>query len=343
MGANATVQVPAASPLLLTVQGAQVGTVEGKVNVAVSQSGGTTDVKVDIPALHVELPLTSTRDVQALGEIEGGPDRPREDRRGVRRRTKLDAPREQVAAPAGKTPVVTTITTLGNDVMVKKSNQLSVFSARGARSITVGSDVRASGQVRLMSGKIDVQGKSFDIESGAVTFQGDPSDPQMVITARRGPPPTAATRVFAELRGTLKKPVVTLRSEPSYPRAIRSSPSSSTASADATSPNSSAAAGVAGGAATQPLNRALENMGLGGVSTRVDTSSVTPRADVEVQIARDLSLQIAEGDGRSPPPGTNPDTTLFTVSWRFARAWSAETTVGTAGTTILDLIWQHRY
>jgi hypothetical protein len=99
---------------------------------------------------------------------------------------------------------------------------------------------------------------------------------------------------------------------------------------------------VAGGAATQPLNRALENMGLGGVSTRVDTSTATPRADVEVQIARDLSLQVAEVMG-VPPPGTNPDTTFFTLNLRFAKAWSAQTTVGTSGTTIWDLIWQYRY
>jgi len=136
-------------------------------------------------------------------------------------------------------------------------------------------------------------------------------------------------------------PIVTLRSEPSYPRdqivALLLY-----GAADATSPNAGAAEGVAGGAAAQPLNRALQNMGLGGVSARVDTSDVTPRADVEVQIARNLSLQVAEVVG-VPPPGSNPDTTFFTVAWRFAKAWSAETTVGTLGTTILDLIWQHRY
>ena len=34
---------------------------------------------------------------------------------------------------------------------------------------------------------------------------------------------------------------------------------------------------------------------------------------------------------------------LFTLSWRFLRQWSLETTVGDAGTSILDLVWQHRY
>jgi hypothetical protein len=151
--------------------------------------------------------------------------------------------------------------------------------------------------------------------------------------------------VYADLRGTLKSPKVTLRSEPAY------SQNEIIAllvygSADASNPgsqnNTGAAAGVAGGAATQPLNRALENMGLGGVSTRVDTSATTPRADVEFQIARELSLQLAEVMG-VPPPGTNPDVTLVTLDWRFAKAWSAQATVGNAGTTIWDMVYQYRY
>ena len=332
---NATVQIPSSNPLLLTVQGSQVGTVEGRVNVALTESQSTIDVKVDLPTLHVELPLASSHDVQPLGAIEGV-------RIGVAKSggafvpERLDAPREAVAAPPGKT-IVTTVK-LGEDVTVKKSTQLKV-ALSGSPVITIGSDVRATGQVRLLTGKIDVQGKSFDIESGAVTFQGDPSDPQMVVTASW----TAAdgTQVYAELRGTLKNPKVTLRSEPSF------SQNEIIAllvygSADSASPNSGAAAGVAGGAATQPLNRALENMGLGGVTTRVDTSAVTPRADVEFQIARDLSLQVAQVMG-IPPPGTSPDTTFLTLNWRFAKAWSAESTVGSMGTTIWDLIWQHRY
>jgi hypothetical protein len=32
-----------------------------------------------------------------------------------------------------------------------------------------------------------------------------------------------------------------------------------------------------------------------------------------------------------------------TLNWRFLRKWSLETTVGDAGTSILDLVWQHRY
>jgi hypothetical protein len=109
-------------------------------------------------------------------------------------------------------------------------------------------------------------------------------------------------------------------------------------------------AAAAGGVATQPLNQALggvnhalDKLGLaGGISTKVDTSTPNPRPEVEVQIARDISLQVAWVLG-APPPGTNPDTTLVTLDWRFLRKWALETTVGDQGTSIVDVVWQHRY
>ncbi len=341
--ASAVMQIPSNSPLLMTFQGAQVGTVDGKMNIEIASRPKDMDVKVNIPTLHVELPLTSSREIQALGEMQGV-------RIGLEKKggqflaERLDSPKQAVAAPPGKT--ITTTIKLGSDVVVKKGTELSV-NLGGSPVFAVSDAVRASGQVRLLGGKIDVQGKSFDIDSGAVTFQGDATDPQMVITASWSAPD--GTKVYAELRGTLKAPKVTLRSEPAY------SQNEIIAllvygSADASNPNAqgngtaqtNAAAGVAGGAATQPLNSALANMGLGGVSTRVDTSASTPRADVEVQIARSLSLQIAEVMG-IPPPGTNPDTTLLTLSFRFAKSWAAQSTIGSAGTSIWDMVWQYRY
>ena len=57
----------------------------------------------------------------------------------------------------------------------------------------------------------------------------------------------------------------------------------------------------------------------GGISTKVDTSQTTPRPEVEVQIARDISLQVAWVLGI--PPSTNPDSTLVTLDWHFLSKW----------------------
>jgi hypothetical protein len=114
-------------------------------------------------------------------------------------------------------------------------------------------------------------------------------------------------------------------------------------------PQTTSMAAAAGGAATQPLNQALggvnhalDKLGLAaGISTKVDTSTPNPRPEVELQIARDISLQVAWVLGL--PPASSPDTTLVTLDWRFLKKWSLQTTVGDMGTSILDLVWEHRY
>ena len=78
------------------------------------------------------------------------------------------------------------------------------------------------------------------------------------------------------------------------------------------------------------------------MTTKIDTSETNPKPEVEVQIANDLSLQIAVVLG-VPPPGVNPDHTLFTLDWRFASKWSLASTVGDAGTTVFDMLWKKRY
>lgn len=104
-----------------------------------------------------------------------------------------------------------------------------------------------------------------------------------------------------------------------------------------------AAIGTAGGEAAQPLNHMLGQLGLGAFTATVDTTqSANPRPEVEVQIAKDISIQLAFVLGQ-PPPGVNPDHTLLTLDWRFLSKWSLASTVGDAGTTIFDLLWQRRY
>ena len=79
------------------------------------------------------------------------------------------------------------------------------------------------------------------------------------------------------------------------------------------------------------------------MTTKVDTTdSAAPKPEVAVQIARDISIQIAVVLGQ-PPPGVNPDHTLVTLDWRFLSKWSLSSTLGDAGTTIFDVLWQNRY
>ena len=357
VSAHAVVQVPQKEPLPLVVDGTQVGMIDGRMDVVMARTAEEVDVKVDVPTLRVQLPESSTHSVQAL-------DRLADLRVGIGHRggefapIVLDAGDAEVAPSAGpRTP--TRVTAHLGDVEVRRGSDLDVHMD-GTPVVTVADAVTAKGQIRLTRGTLNVQGKTFKIDDGStVTFIDDPTNPQVVLTASwvapSSDPSSSGTTVFADFVGPLRTGKVTLRSEPPLARTeilslLLYGTTDQQGGGGAGSQQVGAASGVAGGAASANINRALgglngalDSLGLSTeVSTKLDTSQATPRPEVEVQIARDLSFQIAWVLG-VPPPGTNPDQTLFTISWRFLRQWQAETTVGDAGTTVLDLVWQRRY
>jgi translocation and assembly module TamB len=344
---RANVRVPANDPLPLVFDGVQLGAFDGGVDVTLNRAGGGVDVLVDVPVAHLQLPSgSSSLDVQPLGDVDGV-------KVGLRRRTgefaemPLGGVRGEWADAAAARRQPTQIAMRLGDVRVSRGTDLDV-RIEGQPKITITDETRVSGQIRILRGSIDIQGKPFTIDSGTITFVGnDASNPQIVLTASWAAP-DGATRVYADFVGPLKTGKVRLRSEPMRPQSeilaliLFGTADVQTNSSSDTSARVSSAAVVAGGAATQPLNRALNNLGVGGgISTRIDTSQVNPRPEVEVQIARDISLQIAWVLG--VPPLNSPDTALLTLDWRFLRKWALETTVGDSGTSILDLIWQHRY
>jgi translocation and assembly module TamB len=357
-GARGTFRVPEKQPLPLVLDGVHLGTVDGKLDLAMDPSAdhGTLDVTVDVPTLHVLLPDATGHDVQTLGPLDGVDV-------GVRGTdaefapARLDAAGEEAGARTSSGPLVRVTTKLGSDVAVRRGTNLDIRLA-GSPTFTMNpTGPTATGQIRLVRGSIDVEGKRFEIQEGStVTFIDDPTNPQVVLTAM-WKAQDETTTVFADFVGPLKTAKVTLRSEPTLSQSeilslilFGTSDVNTSANAGMGSPEASGAASVAGSAATAPINKALggvnrmlDNFGLvGNISTKIDTSTTSPRPEVEIQIARDISLQIAWVLG-VPPPGTNPDSTLATVSWRFLRRWSLVTTVGDAGTSIVDLVWQKRY
>ena len=354
-GARGVVQVSKRAPLPLVFDGVQVGTFDGHVDVDVApgSAGAGLDVKVGVPTALLQLPLTSAHDVQQLGALDGA-HAGLFDANGKFVAADLGADVESTAAAAGAGATKMRVTvTLGKDVEIRRGTDLDVH-LEGSPSFAVSNQVHATGQVRLSRGNIQVQGKTFSLDNATVTFVDDPTNPQVVLTASW--PAPDGTVVYADFVGPLKTGKVTLRSEPAHTQneilslILFGTTDQQVSSQTGGSPGASTAAGAAGGAATAPINRALggvnqmlDNFGLaGGISTKIDTSQATPRPEVELQIARDISIQVAWVLG-VPPPGTNPDSTLFTLDWRFLRNWSLETTVGDAGTSILDLVWQHRY
>lgn len=353
VAANAIVQIPKSRALPISVGGSTLGMIDGRLNIseALSADQKIVDIKVEVPSMHLLVPETGAQDVQALGTMPGVIVGTRSGPAGAFVPASAD-PDEEEAEPtatrvADAVPV-RVVTSFGDDVSVRRGGDVRL-DLSGGPTVTLTDRARVTGQVRLRAGKLNLYGKPFEIEQGTVTFVGDdPTNPQVSVTA--GWSASDGTQVKADFVGPLKTGKVTLRSEPALSdNAIvqlllfgSADAAQAASSSGAQAPGTSSAEGVAGTFATQPLNRALSQFGLSAVSAKVDTSSVNAKPEIEVEIAKNLAVAVAEIIGQ-PPVGASPDTTFLTVDWRFLRKWSLAATVGNADTTIVDLLWKYRY
>ncbi len=351
--ARASIRIPKNDPFPVDIDGQAIGEVDAVVDISADMSPdqSTMNVKIDIPSLHAELPLASSNSPQELGEAE-------KIRVGYFRRPRqfVILPKDAEDLSDKQPPPVEEGATklnvavhLGNDVEVRKGTTLRVAVTGNPKIDLGGEEPKMSGQLQLTRGYLEIQGRRFTIERGVVTFVGEPSNPQIVVTAAWDAPD--GTRVYADYVGPLKTGKVKLRSEPSRPQneilalVMFGAVEGSTATPyPQRQPDGATRAGVmAGGFATEGLSEGLDQLTGLDVSAKIDTSSAAnPKPEVEVQIARDISVQIAYVIG-TPPPGMNPDRTFFTFDWRFRRNWSMETTFGDRGSSIVDLLWQYRY
>jgi translocation and assembly module TamB len=346
--AKAVIEIPRGSGIPISAAGAEVGTIDGRIEVSAvtSDEGRTTGVRVTVPHLRVVLPDGSANNAIALepmprvriGVHRGQPD------------TFVLVPIDPVqSADSGSSGTRARLNIAAKlvDVQVVRGTEIRV-DLDGGLTIAAGATTDVTGQIHLKTGgQIAFQGKNFTVESGTVTMVGpDPSNPQVLLKAGWTAPD--GTIVYANFIGPLKTGKVTLTSEPQLPQqqivellvfgsAVGQQAQSSSPSATTT------AVGPVGGQAAQPLNHLLNQFGLGAVTATVDTTqSANPKPEVAVRIARDITVQIAYVLGVLPP-GVNPDTTLVTVDWRFVTQWSLASTLGNAGSAIFDLLWRTSY
>ncbi len=344
--AKAVLLIPKDAAIPLSGGGSEIGNVDGRFDVmASSPDGKAMQIKVEVPHVRVALPEGSSNKAQNLGDIpkvhvgshRGHPAKFVE--------FSLDSPKEEDNATTKSSSASASATTIHlADVEIVRGKDLKV-GLEGNLEVKSGASSAVTGQIRLKpGGSLVIQGKKFTIENGTVTFVGaDPGNPEVVVKASWKAP--EGTVVFANFVGPLKTGKVTLSSEPALGQqeivALLLFGSADGQQATHQSDTTTAAAAV-GGEAAQPLNHALGQLGLGAVTAKVDTSGSSPKPEVEVQVANDVSLQLAVVLGQIAP-GVNPDRTLVTVDWRFVSKWSLAATVGNAGTSIFDLLWQKRY
>ena len=305
---------------------------------------------IDVPILHVDLPEAPTHSVQKLAEAPPQTHVGVYTAEGKFMALPLDGSDAKAQRHGSRTSwsAPTVDVHLGKDVEVRRGLGVKI-DLDGDLTAKPGDSTAVTGQVHLKRGTLDVRDKSFEIETGTVTFLGDPSNPEVRVTASW----TAGdgTRVYADFIGPLKSGKLILRSEPPRPQneilalilfgdanGLEPATASAGGQTDSTTKAGAAVSGFATAGLTQGLNKltGLE------ITAKIDTSGANARPEVAVQIAKDISLQLAVVLG-TPPQGTNQDTTYGIVNWRFFRSWSLETTFGNLGTSIADVLWQHRY
>lgn len=349
--AEAQLHIPDRRELDLSFNGQPIGAVSGDATLVAtnSEDGKRLDVKVDVPKLDLELPQQMKSGVQELSENESirvGTFR------GPRTFVKLPLDKQDLEPPSEDAPAatVTEVDVHLGEVTVVQGNMVRVVLT-GDPHLRIANETTLSGQIAVKSGKVDVQGKKFEIEKGTITFQSeDTSNPIIVATA--GWTADDGSRVYADFVGPLKTGKVTLRSDPPRPRneilAMILFGTADGANAPPPPPGrapdgtTKAAASLGGGFAAQGLTEAMDDLTGIEATARINTTrSANPAPEIEVQIARTVSLAFSHILGT--PPLSQPDTNLAIVEWRFRRNWSLEATFGDRGKVQTDAIWTKRY
>jgi len=358
-GATADFTIDKSEALPITFEGVPLGHAYGKIAVVADKQPHEMHVLVNIPELHLALPASSTRAVQAL---EPHPEI------GI----------SHAVAPAKETrqsDALAWITTieLGAVQIEGMGADVKLTSPKGAPPrIELRQEARMSGDVQVVSGTFEVIGKKFEIERGLVRLrEEDAGNPYVNITARWDAP--NGSRVFVDYAGVLKpitEQKLRFRSDPPMSQQallamILSGGSSLSTGDNATEGSADAAdlaANVVGGEiASSQINAVLSQIApLRGLSTRVGTSdSGRLRTTVMYELGDTVKAQASyeglpngerlEGvQTQADDPSSSANRTEINIDWRFYKNWLLRGSFGFGGvnqqpSSGLDVLWQYRY
>jgi translocation and assembly module TamB len=337
--AEAHLSIAKRDKIPVTTEGAEVGDAWGKVDASIENDVRSTRIDIRVPELHVLLPQGASHAVQELAP-------PEFIRTGVVQPDGnfVVVPIQPLEGDKPKQTHPTIITVkLQNKVWVERANQARV-QLTGQLEVTPDTTTRINGEIRLKGGSLDVQGKEFEIERGTVTFSGDASNPEIVATAVWTS--EVEYRVYADYTGTVEKGKLSLRSDPPLTQdqilsLILFGNPDGTMGTGSSDP-AATAIGVAGGTATQGLNRMLSDFTQLDVTARIDTSSGSARPELVLRLTPRISARLTQAIGE-PAPGEPPDRTFLTLGARIGGRWSVDTMIGDKGASSVDFNWRLRY
>lgn len=359
--ADVVAVVPSKDGVPLSAEGATFADATGevKLSVRVANDGKSLLVTATVPRAKIALPDRSTQQLQSLdpdrsiavgirrkdGTFAPAVERPEATKRTHATDARTDAAATGAPDPAEELMARFTVT-LGDDVALEGRGLRLVLGGRTV--VDVADEVAVSGQITLrQGGTIDVQGRKFVVDHGTVTFvnRDAPSDPIVIAAAYWDAPDR--TRIWVEFSGPLKTGKLTLRSEPAFSKNEilsillfgRPDPNQ-TKAGDAKSSDAQAATNAGTGALASGLNKALSDLDEDFELEQDTTSANRTRTKLGYRLRRNLKVQLGYASGFSQ---REPDTTYLFLEWQFIPQWSLVGTRGDRGTSILDLLFQHRY
>jgi translocation and assembly module TamB len=233
--------------------------------------------------------------------------------------------------------------------------------------LVVADELKATGNIRILSGKLDVLGKEFRIEPSLVSLQGDPSNPFVNVTAYHDT--KAGSRIYIDYVGELSpitEDKITFRSDPARPEnevLAELAFGSDLAKGTLAGGTSSSTQGAEGGGAAGAVGEV--GAGLASAQVNVLLQSITPLRHFETQLSTtdegalkttvgyELGEQVTASASYAAESsaGTQAQTEV-SLEWRFRKNWVLRGSVATsAGQNTaaaldllsLDLLWKHRY
>lgn len=354
VGAEATL-IATKDGIPLSSEGATFAEATGEVKLTarMSEDRNALVMTMDVPRANVQVPDRSTQQLEPLEadptvkvglRLRGG----ELDTSAVRKARGGSQTRTDSRRNDGHLTTRMTVT-LGNEVRLEGRG---IDVRLGGRTLVeIAEEVSVQGRIDLRGGTAIVHGRRFTVDRGTITFSegGDPGNPTVVAAAYWDAPDR--TRVWVEFAGPMKTGNLTLRSEPPFSKneilsvLLFGRPDPNTASPGADpqrSDDASGATAVGSGFVASDLNRVLSEIDEDlDIETDTLSGNRTRTKLGRSFFDRRLKVQVGYAPGRTTY--REPDTTYIFLNWQFVPKWSLVATRGDRGTSILDVLFQHRY
>jgi autotransporter translocation and assembly factor TamB len=336
---------------LVAAAGATGALLDGELAVEAALRRDVVDGQVRVPRAEVWLPKTPTgggRNLQKIGQHD--------DVRFVDEAARVaDESRRTAArnAAAGPPPRAVDVHVRTGTIYVRgKDLDLEVDSTLKVASLPAGlraGQLTLAGGIHIRRGRINIQGQRFDFDRGDITFNGGPDlNPALDIRIERQYPDAL---VVVELRGTPRKPVLHLTSDPPVFDEAQIVSLILTGQAGG-QPSTGKAFDPTAAVATAVLSRLADELApeVGLDVLRVENvdkvnseGTATGDTDTRVEVGKYISdriyLSYAHVFGANEYSNQNE----AHVEYRLTRRWMVESIFGDAGVGGVDALWTYRY